>query len=139
LELEKNENWEKALVLFERLSKEDPENPHYQFHVGYSNQNLGRYQLALKWYNDGLNPETDSDWVRINIAYCYTALNQYQEASSQWEIVVDRSPEPSYIYHYGLSLIRQWDLKRGWNLVRRSARNGYEPAKRLLSKAGLEY
>jgi pentatricopeptide repeat protein len=139
LELEKKHKWENALIVFQRLSKEDPEDSHYLFHIGYSNQNLGRYQQALDSYFDGLNPETDSDWVRKNIAFCFTALNQYQEASDHWEIVAERSPEPVNIYHYGLSLIRQWKLKKGWVLVRKSARDGFAPAKRLLSKAGMDY
>jgi len=138
LKLEGERQWKQAEKIFERLHLEEPDNPDFLFHLAYCLQNQDQFQNALQHYFNGLQLGSDSDWVRMNLAYCHTALKQYPEASVQWRILVGRTKKPEYEYHYGLSLVREWKLEEGWSMVRKSARNGYEPAQRLLSRAGLD-
>ena len=84
---------------------------------------------------EGLRIRDDQDWIRINAAFCYTALNRYPEAAAQWRVLVERNDKTEYTYYYGLSLIRQWRLKEGWSRVRQAAARGYSPAQRLLVRA----
>jgi len=131
LELEKKGRWNEALAVFQRLKEEDDEEADYFFHEAYCHQNLWDYGHAVELYRKGLRLDPQAEWVRINLATCLYALSRYDEAAEQWKKLVEASPDPEYVYNFGLARIRQWRLQEGWKLVAEAAEAGFEPAQEL--------
>ncbi len=131
LELEKEGRWSQALDIFERLRGEDDQVADYLFHEAYCQQHLWDYQQAIELYRQGLTLDPHAAWARINLAACYYALALYDEAAEQWDVLVEESGSPEYVYNLGLARIRQWRLEEGWKLISQAAAAGFEPARQL--------
>lgn len=133
LKLEKAGKCSEARSILEGLLNEEGRSAYF-FHLGYCLQQLNQHSSAVSQFQRGLRLEPEADWVRINLALSLYYLGRYPEATEQWETLVGRKRKPEYVYNLGLSLIRQWQVETGWNLVEEAARNGYEPARRLMQK-----
>lgn len=133
IELEKQAKWKEALAVFQKLREEEPGEAEILFHEAYCLQNIWEYESAIELYEKGLRLDSQVPWVRINLATCLYALSRYDEAARQWELLVEGSRKPEYLYHLGLARIRQWRLEEGWELVSQAAHAGFDPAQKLLS------
>ena len=136
LDLEKRGRWKEALKILERLHSEAGDEADYLLHAAYCRQQLWQYDEAVSLYLKGLELAPKEAWARINLATCFYALSQFDEAAEQWEVLAAASDNPEYRYHLGLARMRQWRLTEGWALVRQAAAAGFRPAQVLQRKRG---
>jgi len=134
LSLLSEKRWDEALIVFQKLSESLPEDAGVMVHRAYALQNLGRYHEAVENYRKGLELEPNNDWVRINLAYCYYAILDFAAASREWEVLVNHSYKPEYLYNFGLSRLREFRADEGWRLIELAAEEGHRPAKELIER-----
>jgi tetratricopeptide (TPR) repeat protein len=70
------------------------------------------------------------------LGLCYSRLERFAEAELAFQKALQRGKEtPEILYNLGVLYLRRNSSEEGWNLLNRSARAGYHPAKRLMEQA----
>ncbi len=102
LSLLSQKSWRAALEAFQELMKEDVQTE-YLLRIAYSHQKLGELSQAAQEYRVGLESDPTATWARINFASCLYRLAQYEEAASQWELILTQSKTSEAYNQLGLS------------------------------------
>jgi tetratricopeptide (TPR) repeat protein len=129
---EANGDWEAALVQYEALLSDRPADGSVRLRRAYALQQLRRLPEAVEEYQRGLGLEPEQDWARLNLASTLLLLSRLDEAASQFEALAQRTGRIEYVYHLGMTRLRQRKTDEGWILLRKASDAGFAPARRFL-------
>ena len=101
LDLLSQKKWRAALEALQKLMREDVQ-AEYLLRIAYAHQQLGDLSLAAQEYRAGLESDPTATWARINFASSLYRLGEYQEAASQWELILTHSKTSEAYYQLGL-------------------------------------
>lgn len=125
-------DWEAALVQYEALLSDRPADAAVRLRRAYALQQLRRLPEAVEEYQRGLGLDPEQDWARLNLASTLLLLSRLDEAASQFEALVQRTGRIEYVYHLGMTRLRQQKREEGWILLRKASDAGFAPARRFL-------
>lgn len=125
-------DWEAALVQYEALLSDRPADAAVRLRRAYALQQLRRLPEAVEEYQRGLGLDPEQDWARLNLASTLLLLSRLDEAASQFEALVQRTGRIEYVYHLGMTRLRQQKREEGWTLLRKASDAGFAPARRFL-------
>lgn len=125
-------DWEAALVQYEALLSDRPADAAVRLRRAYALQQLRRLPEAVEEYQRGLGLDPEQDWARLNLASTLLLLSRLEEAASQFEALVQRTGRIEYVYHLGMTRLRQQKREEGWTLLRKASDAGFAPARRFL-------
>ncbi len=122
--------------IFERLLKNNPENPNYLVYVGLNLECLNELNLALQYYDKALLANPNDEFAHLNKWLCYQKLDKKEEAikylkENQFNILAAKmivQPDPGCNWPWLDG--RPADMKGANKFLLACSVDGYGPYKR---------
>lgn len=92
-DLEKREDYRKAIVSWQKLLKLDPENGYFLYHLGWNYSRLKEYAKAEKYLKESLEFDKDNVDAMLALAYVYLWTEHFDQAKKLFMEVLERVPD----------------------------------------------
>ncbi|WP_333653361.1 tetratricopeptide repeat protein [Dissulfurispira sp.] len=103
----KAENYEEALILFERAYREKPTDPQITSYLGLTHREIQNYSEAVKFFKETLKLDPKAADVKFLLADVLYGIGSYEEALTIIEAAINEGVRPAQSnYLKGLILIK---------------------------------
>ena len=82
-----NKRYEKALEYLIKSNKEKPNQPNTLNYLGFTNRKLGNYEIAEKYYLDGLKIDPKHNGINEYLGELYVNTNRIDLANERLEVL----------------------------------------------------
>lgn len=99
-------NIEQGLTYFRRLSRENPENPRYEFAQGLLFKAQDSSEVAFNHLKRSVELGIHHGGAFTDLGYLYQKLKKLNEGENEFQSLIREHPD-SGLFHYGLGVIKQ--------------------------------
>jgi len=97
------QDYERALVYFEELTKRNLLDPDAFFQIGYCRAELNRYPEAIEAYKEAIRIKPDDAEAHYNLGVAFAQLGRYGEATAAYKEAIRIEPDHAEA-HYNLGV-----------------------------------
>ncbi len=94
------EEYEKALLYFEKAVKKNPRYAEAYLNIGYCKNMLGRYQEAINASKQAIRIKPDYAEAHYTLGLAYVGLGRYQEAIDAFKQAIRIKPDYAEAHHF---------------------------------------
>jgi len=103
----KAENYEEALILFEKAYRKKPTDPQITFYLGLTHREMRNYSEAIKFFKETLKLDPRAADVKFLLADALYGIESYEEALTTIEAAINKGIRPAQSnYLKGLILLK---------------------------------
>jgi tetratricopeptide (TPR) repeat protein len=122
-----NDNFRLALIDFQKVIDEDPENIDGYRGKSQVLDNMGRHEDGLKVIDDAMNHMEMNQSLYIEKAMHMDGLERFEEAIENYSLAIEKfGPDDTAINNLGYTLTKKGDLKEAINVLQTAFENGIE-------------
>ncbi|MBN4062204.1 tetratricopeptide repeat protein [Bacteroidales bacterium AH-315-I05] len=118
---QRNEMWKSEEKLWYEVTVKSPENARGLMNYGLTQMGIGKYDVALDYFNQALKNSPTYSYLHINLGIVKGVLKQNEEAEQHFKKALNYDPENAECYYYYANWLKgQGRKKEALSLLKKS-------------------